>query len=388
MQGYACHSDAHCLAIWSHREMGDWRNMKEAVLIGAGQTGRGFIAPILQANAYHITFIDKNKELIDQLNAEKSYTVHYFGDTKKPIHITGYDAYTTAEEEAVEKLAHSDLITTSVFAGNIKELVGLLRAAAEQCDEKQLRIICCENGVHVKQPLVDANISNSISEGVIFCTTLQPEEKSLALISEDVAELPVDGSVKGMPPDLQGMPLEADFPSLIQRKIYTYNFMSAIVAYLGDYLQYEVYGEAANDTQIMELMDRAVPVVSTIIAKEYAVEQDVQLAFTMRAVHKFRNRDIYDTVYRNARQAQRKLKKEERLYEPLRLAEKFGQKCGYIVLTAAAAMRYAVVKEGNDLDTLMKLYENFHAADKLREVYAMLKEGISLQELIKFCAEF
>lgn len=75
MQGYACHSDAHCLAIWSHREMGDWRNMKEAVLIGAGQTGRGFIAPILQANAYHITFIDKNKELIDQLNAEKSYTV-------------------------------------------------------------------------------------------------------------------------------------------------------------------------------------------------------------------------------------------------------------------------------------------------------------------------
>ena len=52
--------------------MGDWRNMKEAVLIGAGQTGRGFIAPILQTNAYHITFIDKNKELIDRLKAEKS----------------------------------------------------------------------------------------------------------------------------------------------------------------------------------------------------------------------------------------------------------------------------------------------------------------------------
>ena len=78
--------------------MGDWRNMKEAVLIGAGQTGRGFIAPILQANAYHITFIDKNKELIDRLNAEKSYTVHYFGDGKEPVTITGYDAYTTADK--------------------------------------------------------------------------------------------------------------------------------------------------------------------------------------------------------------------------------------------------------------------------------------------------
>ena len=368
--------------------MGDWRNMKEAVLIGAGQTGRGFIAPILQTNAYHITFIDKNKELIDRLNAEKSYTVHYFGDGKEPVTITGYDAYTTVDEEVIEKLAHSDLITTSVFAGNIKELVGLLSAAAELCGEKQLRIVCCENGVHVKQPLVDANISDSISEGVIFCTTLQPKEKSLALISEDVAELPVDGSVKGMIPDIAGMPLEADFPSLIQRKIYTYNFMSAIVAYLGDYLQYEVYGEAANDPQIMELMDRAVPVVSTIIAREYAVEQDVQLAFTMRAVHKFRNREIYDTVYRNARQAQRKLNKEVRLYEPLRLAEKYGQKCGYILLAAAAAMRYAVVKENSNPDTLMKMYENFHSADKLKEVYGLLKESISLKDVIKFCAEF
>ena len=62
--------DVNRLAIWTSREM-DWRNMKEAVLIGAGQSRRGFIAPILQANAYHITFIDKNKELIDRpLNAE------------------------------------------------------------------------------------------------------------------------------------------------------------------------------------------------------------------------------------------------------------------------------------------------------------------------------
>ena len=198
----------------------------------------------------------------------------------------------------------------------------------------------------------------------------------------------MDGSVKGMIPDIAGMPLEADFPSLIQRKIYTYNFMSAIVAYLGDYLQYEVYGEAANDPQIMELMNRAVPVVSTIIAREYAVEQDVQLSFTMRAVHKFRNREIYDTVYRNARQAQRKLNKEERLYEPLRLAEKYGQKCGYILLAAAAAMRYAVVKENSNPDTLMKMYENFHSADKLKEVYGLLKESISLKDVIKFCAEF
>ena len=96
--------------------------MKEAVIIGAGQTGRGFIAPIMQANAYHITFIDKNEQLIDKLKNEGSYTVQYFGDAKPPVEVSGYDAYTTAEEEIVNILANADLITTSVFAGNIKEL--------------------------------------------------------------------------------------------------------------------------------------------------------------------------------------------------------------------------------------------------------------------------
>ena len=57
-------------------------------------------------------------------------------------------------------------------------------------------------------------------------------------------------------------------------------------------------------------------------------------------------------------------------------------------LAAAAAMRYAVVKENSNPDTLMKMYENFHSADKLKEVYGLLKESISLKDVIKFCAEF
>ena len=127
---------------------------------------------------------------------------------------------------------------------------------------------------------MDANISDSISEGVIFCTTLQPKEKSLALISEDVAELPVDGSVKGMIPDIAGMPLEADFPSLIQRKIYTYNFRECDCCVSWGLSAHE-FTEKPMIRRLWSWMDRAVPVVSTIIAREHAVEQDVQLAFTM-----------------------------------------------------------------------------------------------------------
>ena len=49
-----------------------------AVIIGAGQTGRGFIAPILQEAGYHLTFLDQNAELIARLRKEKQYTIRYF----------------------------------------------------------------------------------------------------------------------------------------------------------------------------------------------------------------------------------------------------------------------------------------------------------------------
>ncbi|MFQ7537880.1 MAG: mannitol dehydrogenase, partial [Clostridium sp.] len=131
----------------------------------------------------------------------------------------------------------------------------------------------------------------------------------------------------------------------------------------------------------------AVPVISDCIAREYYVKAEDQLAFTMRAVNKFRNKEIYDTVYRNARQAERKLKQEERLYEPLRLAVKYQQKTGCIILTAAAAMHYAVEKENADLSALLHLYEPLHVVKQLKEVYGMLQNKTPLQEIIHFCMD-
>ena len=49
--------------------------MKLAVHFGAGNIGRGFVAPILQANDYRVVFVDVNTDLVKQINEERRYTV-------------------------------------------------------------------------------------------------------------------------------------------------------------------------------------------------------------------------------------------------------------------------------------------------------------------------
>ena len=73
---------------------------------------------------------------------------------------------------------------------------------------------------------------------------------------------------------------------LIQRKIYTYNFMSAVCAYLGSYGNYEVYGEAANDPVIAQVMEGVKQPLSHCIALEYGVSDEEQMQFTQRAIDK------------------------------------------------------------------------------------------------------
>ena len=49
--------------------------MKLAIHFGAGNIGRGFIAPVLQDNNYEVIFVDVNKQLIEQINIQKEYKV-------------------------------------------------------------------------------------------------------------------------------------------------------------------------------------------------------------------------------------------------------------------------------------------------------------------------
>ena len=49
--------------------------IKKILIFGAGAIGRGFIAPIFYKNRYEISFVDKDKNLVLELNKQRSYNV-------------------------------------------------------------------------------------------------------------------------------------------------------------------------------------------------------------------------------------------------------------------------------------------------------------------------
>ncbi|MDR2976217.1 MAG: hypothetical protein LBV19_02745 [Streptococcaceae bacterium] len=360
--------------------------MKKAVIIGAGQTGRGFIAQILDDNDYEITFLDKNRKLIEKLNTENEYKIEYFGDARPARIMSEFQAFSIGSDEAILALEAADLVFVSVLANNIPDLIPLFQEAVRLRGENKLTIICCENGVNVKRPLVEARLDAVISEGIIFCTTLQPDKDKLDLLSQDYPELPVDGQVDGIFLDIKGMPIEMKFPELIQRKIYTYNFISAIVSYFGSYEGYEAYGEAANDPTVARFIERVVPIITEIVSKEFEVDYQEQLTFTRNAVEKFQNKDIYDTICRNAREAERKLSSHERLIVPLKLALKYHAPSRQIELVVASAIYYGFEYEALQVedyfDFLKSELNDEQLIFRLRKMFEALCQKRKLSEII------
>lgn len=317
----------------------------DIIIIGAGQTGRGLIAPIIQKNKFPIIFADKDEELVNTLNKEKKYSLKDFNSNNK-IEIDNVTAFhfDISNEETIKQIANADIVTTSVYANNLEKLIPVLRKAISlRKKEDKLVILCIENGVNVTKVLDDANLKAEISSGVVFTTTV--EKENLELIGEFNFEVPINKNKLSKDFNIKGLPLIDNFEDLIQRKIYTYNFLSAAYSYLGYYEDYKYIGDAANNKSISKFVDNILCDLNITIAKEFNISIDEQEDFSAKAVTKFKNKKIIDPIERNSRDVQRKLGLNERLLVPLTLARKNNKNIKPYFLIIATAIYYGLREE-------------------------------------------
>lgn len=353
--------------------------MSKIAIIGAGKTGRGFIARLLQEAGKEIVFVDKDEELIKQLKGKKEYEVRFFGGVREPYKVNSFEAFTWEMEEVKEVFAEAELIFVSVGGQNLKDVgAELSKVLAE---EKHYYIVTAENASKPSQTLKETvgKENVTVSESTVFCTTI--EDGGIHINSENYPYLQCNAELlEGYVPDAKTIKVISDFSNFLTRKLYTYNAASCVIAYLGWKKGYTNYADAANDEEILELLDKNYEITNRVLCKEFGYEEQDQKEFALLSKNKFCDRTIVDTVARNARDPQRKLAKDERIMGPIKLMYKYGEDASVLEQTAAAAILY----DNDGEDAWKKIKAEKSVEEILADICGLEKGNVSYKNILKY----
>ena len=381
------------------------------VIIGAGKTGRGFLGRLFAAYDWIIYFVDNDAQLVDRLSKAGTYTVRYFGGGKPLEKVSSFSAVPAHSREAVHMIAEADLVFVCAGFQNIIDVADQLASAMSYRVHNSIGapqvIFTAENALDPAKKLESMLIEKcglptlrqvavSITEAAVFCSTIEDRSSDLDLFSEDYHEIPFDISrVRSSVSRIPFLVPDPEFGLLLKRKIFTYNCASAAISYLGDLLGYDLYADAANDPLVITVLKRLYDDINKALCREYILDAEDQAEFAMRSLKKFQNRDIRDSIQRNARDAKRKLTPEERMIGPALIMNKHGICSEALSLVIAAAFRYAVevehsIPEMNDRRsievTLSSLCE-IHAEHCMFEIIIKNFEAIHNGESVKSLIE-
>lgn len=377
-------------------------NKPSAVVIGAGQSGRGFVSRFFYKSGYHLTFIDKNEKLVNYLREDNFFTIHCFDESVKPVHIQNFNAYQAGSSDANNAVEQADVLLISVGQQNLPGVAADIAPAVQRRREaglSALKILVCENGVSPGQIFSEALADRlgghddfKVAELAIFCTTNVLKKTRLDIGTEDYNRAPYNAAALGEALPVDGLDPEPDMSNLLKRKIYTYNFISAIVTYLGAYKGIEDYATAANDPEVRAVIHSVVPELNKALCQVLGVDADSQTTFSDNALKKFSNPTIEDYVSKNAREVSRKLRSDDRMIAPANMIKGIQGDTNIIAIVIAAAILWGEKNE-NLLDTyksprevLIKLSgvgENTELIHQVEHHYAELKSGKKISQLLQ-----
>lgn len=307
--------------------------MTKVAIVGAGKTGRGFLARLVKEGGAEIAFIDKDEALVKKLSEAGKYKISFFSD-REDMEISGYSASTWENAD----ISDSDFILVSVGGGNLSDVGHALKGL--MTEDKAYTVITAENSSAPAKKLSEAiGLDNvNVSESTVFCTTT---DSGLDISSENYPYLQCNADLLGgFEPGIPGIRPIAGFGDFLKRKLYTYNAASCVIAYIGYVKGYSDYADAANDMEILTLLDKNYDVTNKVLCEVFGYSWAEQVEFSMLSREKFTSRAIKDTVARNGRDPLRKLADGERIMGPMKLIYSCGKNPDVLIKTAACALLF------------------------------------------------
>ena len=336
--------------------------VKTAVMIGAGNIGRGFIGEAFAASGYEVVFVDVDEELVDEINARGEYPVriqHPNGEYTENV-VRGVRAVSGKDTGAVAAcIARAEICATAVGVRALPLIVPQLAlglALRSRNEGPPLNIIVCENLIDAGSVLRDyvRDIIPTGLEAVIDelagypqavigrMVPPQTEEMNagdpLRVCVEEYGFIPVDkAAFKGEIPKIERMvPLDG-FEYYEKRKLFIHNLGHATAAYLGLLKGYTYIDEAVNDGDILFMTANVMRESAAALNCENPGDS-VNLGHHIDSLlYRFSNSALQDTCARVAVDPVRKLGKADRIIGALLNCERYGLPAVYIAGVAAAA---------------------------------------------------
>ncbi len=327
----------------------------DAVILGAGNVGRGFLGQLLSESGYHVTLVDIDEPLIAALRAHGEYTIRLVDNAgAQEVRVGPVTGLLSSEhDQVVEALARATLAATAVGARALPHIAPLVAAGiirrAQRGIEEPLNIIVCENLHHAAQQFremvlaayetmsltyagwrayLDAHVGfvNTVIGRMVpeLPPELRAQDPSLIIV-EPYKELPVErAGFVGEVPDVVGMQAEDHFELFTARKLYLHNAGHAVLGYLG-YRRGCVLGyEALEDAWVRPILDGALDESVRGIVARYGADEGWLREHVRDLLRRLANRALADPVLRLARDPLRKLAPDDRLVGAARAAEQAG----------------------------------------------------------------
>ncbi len=348
--------------------------MKQAIQIGAGNIGRGFIGALLEQAGWHVTFADVVEPIINALNEQHHYTVHILDREPGEIEISNVDGVISTSPEFAQRVAQCDLITTAVGPNVLpiiaKSIAGGVQARIAAGNQNPMNVVCCENGLRTTTRLKNEVVKHLNEDEKAFleehigfadCAVdrICPKpnfENILDAAVERYCEWDVErAGWKGEQTEIPGMTYADNLMAYLERKLFTLNSGHAICAYLGYLKGYQTIKESIADPFIGGTVYAAIKESGAGLIKEFDFDPAAHYAYVDKIFARYQNPFLEDEVLRVGREPIRKLEPGDRLIKPLTTTASYGLPVDHLIFGAAAALRFDCPEDAQSVELQAKL---------------------------------
>ncbi|KAF8914957.1 mannitol-1-phosphate 5-dehydrogenase [Mucidula mucida] len=369
----------------------------ESWLTDNHDSGRGFIGPLLSQSGYHVTFVDVQESIIDELNKEHHYKIHILdgNDTQNDEVITDVSGSAPNATSTLDAIVDAQIVTTSVGANVLKRIAptiaeGVCKRRDHGREKEALTVIACENMIgatsHLQECVTVALKSKGMApdellENVGF-PNCEVDRIVPAFEGKSRLEVGVEGfyewvveksKVKGSL-GIKGMQLQDSLQPFLERKLYTLNCGHAILAFLGYIKGYKTMAEAVADDHCKGTTKKALHESGAALIRRHGFDEKQHHDYIERTMTRYANPNIKDELSRVSRNPLRKLSPNERL--------EFNLPRPHLIKGIAAAFHFDV-QEDEEAVQLVHLVREKGIEDAIEETTSFKKGSQDHSDVLK-----